>query len=606
MARPARTDGKISVTLHLDKGHRYASTQPFTKDPVTGRKKYSRVHWGHVTEDLRFLPNFKFENSPKIWNTLDFPPEWDISEVKRLRALNRKNQLKVGRPAYDGEDLNRQYGDIWFLEQVAEKVDLYKDLLSVFDGNRKMVDDVLTLAIFPYITEFNFNREERWQRIAKSPSQRILSPSAVSLFTQSLTEQHRMDLFRRRIGRLKDDDVVAIDSTSKSSYGDSLAFIRWGKNKEGVKLPQTNEVVVYSLKTHMPVYYRSFPGNMTDSRTLAMIYKDLEDAGFEGIPVITDRGYEKIETLEMHILKNRPLIMCTKTSQKIVSSVIDSLGVMETGLRPVSMELDIEEEIYCYQCDVQYDMVSIHGKVKPTKGLKLNLYLDSVRRSRECMKVESDVELQRLDLAQALEDSLIIRDEDAFRSEFSYYDVILDKDTDRLTGYAVNSAKVSKAMRFSGYIAIISLKVAGDAKAIWRLYKLRDEQEKYFTQMKTQMVSNRNRTWSEESYEGRQLIAFVGLILSSHIKHIWKSTGLCKKVTTTLEILDEMRSIRCIEHNHKAKFITPFVGSQLVICEAFGFKVPKGCGLGYKSKKHVEKKKRGRPPKAQNGKPKSS
>ena len=122
----------------------------------------------------------------------------------------------------------------------------------------------------------------------------------------------------------------------------------------------------------------------------------------------------------------------------------------------------------------------------------------------------------------------------------------------------------------------------------------------------TAIVSNRNRTWSEEGYEGRQLIAFVGLILSSHIKHIWKSTGLCKKVTTTLEILDEMRSIRCIEHNHKAKFITPFVGNQLVICEAFGFEVPKGCGLGYKSKKHVEKKKRGRPPKAQNGKPKSS
>ena len=111
--------------------------------------------------------------------------------------------------------------------------------------------------------------------------------------------------------------------------------------------------------------------------------------------------------------------------------------------------------------------------------------------------------MQRLDLAQALEDSLTVRDEDAFRDEFFYYDVILDKDTNRLTGYAANSAKVSKAIRYSGYIAIISFKVAGDAKAIWRLYKLRDEQEKYFTQMKTQMVSDRNRTWSEDGYEGR-------------------------------------------------------------------------------------------------------
>lgn len=211
MARPARTDGKISVTLHLDKGHRYASTQPFTIDPVTGRKKYSKVLWGHVTEDLRFLPNFKLENSPKVWDTLDFPPEWDISKMDELRALHKKGQKKLGRPAYDGEDLNRSYGDIWFLEQVAEKVGVRKDLESVFGGDKAKVDDVLTLAFFPYITEFNYNRVERWQRIAKAPSRRNLSATAVTLFTQSLTEQNRMDLITRRVARIGKDDVVAID-----------------------------------------------------------------------------------------------------------------------------------------------------------------------------------------------------------------------------------------------------------------------------------------------------------------------------------------------------------------------------------------------------------
>ncbi len=177
MARPSRTDGKTSVTIHQDKGRRYACSQPYTIDPDTGRKKYSKVTWGHVTEDLKFLPNLKFINSPAVWDTLDFPAEWDISALDKLREMHKKGGSKVGRPAYDGEDLNRQYGDIWFLLQVAEKVDLYKDLMSVFDGNKEMVNDVLTLAIFPYITEFNYNRVERWQRIAKSPSNRVLSPT---------------------------------------------------------------------------------------------------------------------------------------------------------------------------------------------------------------------------------------------------------------------------------------------------------------------------------------------------------------------------------------------------------------------------------------------
>ena len=62
------------------------------------------------------------------------------------------------------------------------------------------------------------------------------------------------------------------------------------------------------------------------------------------------------------------------------------------------------------------------------------------------------------------------------------------------------------------------------------------------------------------------------------------------------EVLDEMRSIRCIEHTNRAKFITPFVGGQLDICEAFGFKMPEGCTPKYASRKKSAPR-RGRPSK---------
>ena len=102
-------------------------------------------------------------------------------------------------------------------------------------------------------------------------------------------------------------------------------------------------------------------------------------------------------------------------------------------------------------------------------------------------------------------------------------------------------------------------------------------QEKYFQQMKSQLGFNRQRNWSEEGKTGRLFVLFVGLVLSSYVRHIWKTTNLHKQFSSTLEVLDEMRSIRCIEHTNRAKFITPFVGGQLDICEAFGFKMPEGC-----------------------------
>jgi hypothetical protein len=146
----------------------------------------------------------------------------------------------------------------------------------------------------------------------------------------------------------------------------------------------------------------------------------------------------------------------------------------------------------------------------------------------------------------------------------------------------------------SGFFSIITHKQDLSAMAAFHTYRLRDEQEKFFQQMKGQMLSDRQRNWSEEGKTGRLFILFVSLILSSYVRHIWKTTDLKDMFSSSLDVLDEMRSIRCIEHVGKAKFITPFVGSQLHICNAFGFDIPNGCSPDYLSKQKSPKK-RGRP-----------
>ena len=98
-------------------------------------------------------------------------------------------------------------------------------------------------------------------------------------------------------------------------------------------------------------------------------------------------------------------------------------------------------------------------------------------------------------------------------------------------------------------------------------------------------------------------IYFVGLILASYVRSVWqKDDVLRKKLSSTEAVLAEMRTIRCIEHTGKMKFITPFVGSQVDICKAFGFTIPDGCAPVYVSKAKPVTRKRGRPanPKVEN------
>ena len=590
MARPVDPNAQYRVKPHVNGGHTYASTQPPYVDQETGKKKYRYIHWGTLDENQRFLPGVQFyQASPEERTRLIFPDEWDMSEAEKLIGLR-----EPGRPVYDGDDQNRFYGDIWLLEQIAEGTGIRHDLESVFDGNREIVDDILTLAMFPYLTKFNYSRVARWQKVAAAPSSRELTPKAITLLTQSIGERHRMDLLRLRAARLGKDELCAVDSTSRSAHGWCLADIRWGKNIDRLPLEQTLEVVVYTLSKHMPVYYRTFPGNMPDSRNIETILKDLEHAGFKDLILITDRGYESLHNLEKYILRGQSMVMCAKTVQKDVAKAIKGLGSFSA--RPEEMAIDSEAMVYHKQFDIDYEVESAGQATKMSDRFKLNLYFDPVRRGLDLMDLDIALSFQDAALGNLLKGKEILGDDDWIKREFCYYKVTYEPVTRVIESYERNEVKILKAQSLSGFFAIMTHGVDFDATAAFRAYRLRDEQEKYFQQMKDQMSADRQRNWSEEGKTGRLFILFVSLILSSYVRHIWKSTKLKELFASSLDVIDEMRPIRLIEHTNRAKVITPFVGAQVDICEAFGFDIPEECAPTYVSRKKLPHK-RGRLPK---------
>jgi transposase len=369
-----------------------------------------------------------------------------------------------------------------------------------------------------------------------------------------------------------------------------LTDIRWGKNKENLPLPQTMEIVVYSVSSHMPVYYRTFPGNMPDSRSIDVILADLEHAGFSNLILITDRGYETIQNLEKCISKGQSVVMCAKTSQKDVTDEIIRLG--DFGVRPNGMKVDAEAKIYYAQFELSR---KIDGFTEETpKQLKLNLYFDSVRRSIELMEMDICISLQDAALADMRKSKSILKNDAILKREFCYYDITFYAKSRRIKSYALNESKVEKARRLSGFFSIITHGVDYDAMKTYVTYGLRDEQEKYFQQMKDQMCADRQRNWSEEGKTGRLFILFVSLILSSYVRHIWRTTKLYDIFSSTLEVLDEMRSIRFVEHENETPHITSFVGAQVEVCSQFGFTIPAGCKPTYRA--NISRKgKRGRP-----------
>jgi hypothetical protein len=287
------------------------------------------------------------------------------------------------------------------------------------------------------------------------------------------------------------------------------------------------------------------------------------------------------------------VVMCVKTGRSDVLKEIQKLG--DFGGRPDGMAIDPDAKVYHKQYDIDYKAKGIGQTTKKSDRLKLNLYFDPIRRGLELMELDISLHYQEASLTELLQSNSALPDSAAVKRDYCYYDVSYDLGAMTITSFALNAKKVEKARRLSGFFAIMTHGVDFGAMDAFRTYALRDEQEKYFQQMKSQMVADRQRNWSEEGKTGRLFILFVSLILSSWVRHVWRNTELYGLFSSSLEILDEMRPIRLIEHTNRAKMITPFVGKQVDICEKFGFDIPEGCKPTYTSRQKP-KRKRGRPP----------
>ena len=91
--------------------------------------------------------------------------------------------------------------------------------MKAFGGNAEMLNDILTMAYFPFIDNLSYSHLAQWQREVKAPSERKLTSTLITRLTQDITEKNRMDLFRCRAARMGGEELCAVDTMSISIYG---------------------------------------------------------------------------------------------------------------------------------------------------------------------------------------------------------------------------------------------------------------------------------------------------------------------------------------------------------------------------------------------------
>lgn len=287
------------------------------------------------------------------------------------------------------------------------------------------------------------------------------------------------------------------------------------------------------------------------------------------------------------------MITSVKVTQGEVLKIIKSLD-MSMGY-PSGMTVAPKEKLYYMQRDGEYAVEGNGSNIIPAKKYKINLYFNPFKRAEDQLAMEQSASEQAMMMDEIVKGGLPVEDTDDTVWRFNLLSIVFNEDGS-VASYSVNRDKMASMLLTSGFFASKTFGVNFGPLKAKDNYGMRDEQEKMFGLQKGPLGQDRLRTWSETSKRGRMFICFVGLILASYVRAIHKeSTYLSEKFGSVEDIIAEMRTIRCIEHKGRMKFITPFVGLQVDICKEFGIDIPQNCAPQYVSRKKPVTPKVGRP-----------
>ena len=149
--------------------------------------------------------------------------------------------------------------------------------------------------------------------------------------------------FKLRASRLDSRDSIAYDSTTISTYSDSLSQARYGYNKEHDGLPTIKVLTLYSLNTEQPFAYWAQPGNIPDSICVENALKQLDFLDIDKPMVVTDNGFCTQENIVSYIQEHtRFASRITRNDGKWVSEAIDK---HLADLDDINNVIDFDEDI---------------------------------------------------------------------------------------------------------------------------------------------------------------------------------------------------------------------------------------------------------------------
>ena len=431
------------------------------------------------------------------------------------------------------------YGATYLLDSIGEKLGIVDDLKFCFPD---MYEKLLSLVYYLIMEDKNpLYRFEKWGAIHKHPYGKNISSQRSSELFASITADAQAEFFRRQGKRRIENEYWAYDTTTISSYSETLLQVQYGKKKNDNNLPQIKLLLVFGEESRLPFYYRKLAGNTPDSKTVKNFLAELDVLGFKKVKITMDRGFFSIPNINGLYKEHIKFLMGAKISFKLVRQALDEVYDDIRSFEHYSPNHDVYGYTVTSEWDYEQERPYTGDVIKEKRRIYIHLYYNIGKAAEDERKMDLLLATLRNEL---LNDKLKENHKELYAKYFT-----VKRTPKRGIQVTPKDDAIKEAKRYYGFFALISNEKM-DALTALELYRTKDVVEKAFGNLKDRLNLHRTFVSSEQTLDGKLFVEFVALIYLSYINKCMQEQSLYQEYTMH-QVLDKLDIIECFEYPGK-------------------------------------------------------
>ena len=408
------------------------------------------------------------------------------------------------------------------------------------------------------------SRFPKWALTHTHPYGKDIPSQRSSELLGSIGEDAKLNFFLLQGKRRLEKEFLAYDTTSISSYSNSLKQVKYGMNKDGDPLPQINLALLFGETSRLPVYYRKLPGNITDVKTVQNMLADIDFLELDKVKLVMDSGFYSEDNINALFRKHYKFLISVKISLKLVKGKLDEVRSTMVSRPHYSSRYGLYYDSFMTDWDYCETKKRSGKAINDNRRIYLHLFYNDQR--------ATDDKIAFNKLLDCLEEELTSgnRNPEHEKMYAKYYE-IRETPVRGITLTPKQDAIDAVAKNY-GYFALLSNGIKDPLDAL-EIYRSKDMIEKAFGNLKERLNMRRTSVSSEDNLEGKLFVQFVALIYLSYIKKAKCENDLFKNYTMQ-ELLDELDVIELSEQPGRRHRIGEITKKQINLYICLGVEAP--------------------------------